>query len=473
MSALTKDVFFEKYRVLFKIGEGGFGAVYKVQELATGAFFALKTVLCHRPDAVAQAYNEILMPVLANHPAVVQIHSHMVDRKTAVDTEGRLYAVDIVGIIMELAEGSLYDEMSLRREKKQVFPKAFVEELLLTFADLGAVLQLKQLAHRDFKPENILIMKQGFKLADFGLAKKFNETERNLETFAGSRLYISPPQRIAFDIEERRRSDVKKHEHKKKGNQNDKKQTKKLRQKPTESEECTFDEDDDFTLIHDVFKSDVFSLGLIILEAATLCDMLDLNKKEQKHKLEQLLGSLWFLGYEAWFVKCLTLMLDFNEDKRPDFLALKALIESDRQLLPGSSQPMTLEQMCRLRTWESEQRGLEKCLPNDQENTEVQTFTIGARKFSLSRENDGRKKDVDIFDKLLEERMEIRKKRGLRDLHAMETIQKGARLKEETKEDNDQQSSPKLLLEYKVRYHFLIKSPGFKIGSKLNNWLKG
>lgn len=465
MSALTKDVFFEKYRVLFKIGEGGFGAVYKVQELASGAFFALKTVLCHRPDAVAQAYNEIVMPVLANHPAVVQIHSHMVDRKTGVDTEGRLYAVDIVGIIMELADGSLYDEMSRRREKKQVFPRSFVEELLLTFADLGAALQLKQLAHRDFKPENILLTKQGFKLADFGLAKKVNETDRNLETFAGSRLYISPPQRIAFDIEERRRSDDRKHDQKKKDNKNDKKPTKKLRKKPTESEESSsssFDDDDDFTLIHDVFKSDVFSLGLIILEAATLCDMLDLNKKEQKHRLEQILGSLWFLGYEAWFVKCLTLMLDFNEDKRPDFLALKALIESDRQLLPDLNKPMTLEQMCRLRTWESEQRGLEKCLPNDQENTEVKTFIIGARKFSLSRENDVRKKDVDIFDKLLEERMEIRKKRGLRDLHAMETIQKGAPLKEETKEEHYQESSPKLLLEYKVLYNFIIRSRGFK-----------
>ena len=115
---------------------------------------------------------------------------------------------------------------------------------------------------------------------------------------------------------------------------------------------------------------------------------------------------------------------------------------------------MTLEQMCKLRTWESEQRGLEKCLPNDLENTEIKTFTIGARKFSLSRENNGKKKDVDIFDKLLEERMEIRKKRGLRDLHAMETIQKGARGNEETKEDNYQESSPKLLLEYKVLINF-------------------
>jgi serine/threonine protein kinase len=151
----------------------------------------------------------------------------------------------------------------------------------LTLVDLLAEFQAEKVAHRDLKPENILLTKLGFKLTDFGLAKV--ETSRRSNSYAGSPFYVSPKLREAVEKE-------------------------------------------DFSnLDHDVYKSDVFSLGLNILEAASLCDVRSLNSMKSMKLIEEIIQRL-AKAYDRWFIRLLRKMLEFDEEKRPDFVQLKEMV---------------------------------------------------------------------------------------------------------------------------------------------------
>lgn len=100
---------------------------------------------------------------------------------------------------MEYADGGDLFDLIVKNEKlTQKNALNYFAQVLLGLEYLHG----KGVAHRDMKPENILISKGKIKIADFGLGNFFNQGEM-LKTACGSPCYASPEmlQRVPYNPE--------------------------------------------------------------------------------------------------------------------------------------------------------------------------------------------------------------------------------------------------------------------------------
>jgi serine/threonine protein kinase len=146
-----------QYRIESKLGEGGMSTVYLALDTKLQRHVAIKFLSDHLADAEARRrfHREAQMASSLNHPHIVTVHD-------VGEFAGRQY------LVMEYVDGGTLKDWA--KEKKRT-PKE-IAELLTGVADGLAAAHEPGMLHRDIKPTNILIARNGYaKLADFGLAK--------------------------------------------------------------------------------------------------------------------------------------------------------------------------------------------------------------------------------------------------------------------------------------------------------------
>ena len=154
------------YKLLERLGAGGFGEVWKA-EAPGGIFKAIKVIhgdlRSQDNDLIRYAEQELkaLKRVkMVRHPYLLAL-----DRYDIVD--GRLL------IVMELADCNLWDRFRECRDKG--LPGIPRDELLLYMTETAEVLDLMdtqhQLQHLDIKPQNLFMLHNHVKVADFGQVK--------------------------------------------------------------------------------------------------------------------------------------------------------------------------------------------------------------------------------------------------------------------------------------------------------------
>jgi tetratricopeptide (TPR) repeat protein len=147
-----------RYTLLEPVGGGGMGVVFAAYDPALDRRVALKLLHSSRADASADARERMLREAKAlarlSHPHVVAVHDVGV-----VENE--------VFIAMELVE----EGVTLRRWLERPRPWREVLEVYRRAGEGLAAAHRAGIVHRDFKPDNALIGKDGrVRVMDFGLA---------------------------------------------------------------------------------------------------------------------------------------------------------------------------------------------------------------------------------------------------------------------------------------------------------------
>lgn len=177
------------YRIMRKLGEGGMGAVYEVQEIKTGNTYALKTLFAqhmNHPGYTKRFEREAQIMKELKHPNIVQIVDYNVDSVPFLVME-RLFGMDLTDRIKEA--GLLTFKQSLK-----------ILTPVVSALDL-AHNRHEPIVHRDLKPDNIFLCNDGtVKLLDFGIAKRLipEGDVASVLTMAGSAIgtmnFMSPEQ---------------------------------------------------------------------------------------------------------------------------------------------------------------------------------------------------------------------------------------------------------------------------------------
>ncbi|MEO6463393.1 MAG: protein kinase [Candidatus Eisenbacteria bacterium] len=145
------------YEIVALLGAGGMGEVYRAKDTRLGRDVAVKVVLAHLTadaDLAARFEREARSVAALNHPHICALYD--------VGREG-----DREYIVMELLEG----ETLAARLARGPLPTADVLRFGTQIADALDRAHRQGLVHRDLKPGNVMLTKQGAKLLDFGLAR--------------------------------------------------------------------------------------------------------------------------------------------------------------------------------------------------------------------------------------------------------------------------------------------------------------
>ena len=183
------------YQILEKLGAGAMATVFRAKQLSLDRDVAVKVLpkrLSENPEYVERFYKEGKAAARLNHNNIVQ----------AIDVgSGGGYHF----FVMECVEGkTVYDDLA----KGQLYSEPQALEIIIQIAEALNHAHERGLIHRDVKPKNIMITKEGVaKLADMGLAREAaDEQAAQMEAGRayGTPYYISPEQiRGEVDIDYR------------------------------------------------------------------------------------------------------------------------------------------------------------------------------------------------------------------------------------------------------------------------------
>ncbi len=172
------------YQLIRQIGRGGFGRVYEgYRQDSPGQKLAVKVFENRWLDDIERLEIEKLVLQKLNHPSLVTaIESGAADDGTAY-------------LVMNLIDGIRIDQF-VRRQGLEFIQ---IAKLFRQIAEAMAYAHGQDVVHRDLKPGNILITKDGTPVVtDFGLAKRLNlEGGRSLTatgTLMGTLGYLAPEQ---------------------------------------------------------------------------------------------------------------------------------------------------------------------------------------------------------------------------------------------------------------------------------------
>ncbi|NWW64805.1 STK36 kinase, partial [Ifrita kowaldi] len=168
----------ENYHILEMIGEGSFGRVYKGRRKHSAQVVALKFIpkVGRSEKELKNLQREIEIVRDLHHPNIIQMLDSFETAKEVV-------------VVTDYAEGELFqileDDGSLPEDQVQTIAAQLISALYY--------LHSHRILHRDMKPQNILLGKDGVvKLCDFGFARAMSIHTMVLTSIKGTPLYMSP-----------------------------------------------------------------------------------------------------------------------------------------------------------------------------------------------------------------------------------------------------------------------------------------
>ena len=183
-----------RYRVGSLLGRGGMSSVYLATDTLLGRTVALKVFSSDLADAadLDRQSGEIRLLASLNHPALVTAFD------AVTDADGR------VALVLEFVDG-----VDLRTALKSgALDRSLVARIGADVADALAYVHARSIVHRDLKPGNVLLPHRApgdtgprAKLADFGIARLLDATRLTTNgSTLGTAGYLSPEQALGADV---------------------------------------------------------------------------------------------------------------------------------------------------------------------------------------------------------------------------------------------------------------------------------
>lgn len=182
----SREVIANRYQVLERLGEGGMGAVTKVRDSLNGDVLAMKQVLLMpsqlkfaskhtNSDNALALMQEFRVLAGLRHPHIVSVQDFGFDNKMP------FYTMQLLDDVQTITAYATDRDMQTK------------VEVLLELLQALIYLHRHGILHRDLKPDNVLVTKDGkVKVLDFGLARIHDENSSSGDIIAGTLAYMAP-----------------------------------------------------------------------------------------------------------------------------------------------------------------------------------------------------------------------------------------------------------------------------------------
>jgi CHASE2 domain-containing sensor protein/predicted Ser/Thr protein kinase len=184
-----------RYEILGELGQGAMGVVYKGKDPKINRLVAIKTIRFSDDFEEQQAkevkerfFKEAELAGRLSHPSIISVHD-----------VGEDY--DLTYMAMELLEG---EDLEHFCEKNSLLPLRKVLDIIAETAEALDYAYTQGVIHRDIKPGNIMLLKNGhIKVTDFGIAKAVSSSQTRTGIILGTPNYMSPEQINGMEIDGR------------------------------------------------------------------------------------------------------------------------------------------------------------------------------------------------------------------------------------------------------------------------------
>ena len=271
----------KEFKIIRNIGSGSFGSIFITRWIKNNEKYAMKIMHTKSKDSILYIKDKVNMIMefeqKSNCDGLIKIFGDAYILKGEKD----YYYYEV----MELAERDWEQEIKNRYKNKNYYTECELFTIMSQLVKTFSLLQKNHITHRDIKLQNILLINNKYKICDFGEARKLEQKGVIVQPARGSELYMSPIQFFGLN---QKLSQVK----------------------------------------HNTYKSDVFSLGMCILFAATLNDdcLYDIREITDMNIIKNILERYLSKRYSSGFIRLLLCFLEINEKLRPDFIQLDNII---------------------------------------------------------------------------------------------------------------------------------------------------
>mmetsp|Transcript_8937 Transcript_8937/g.7938 ORF Transcript_8937/g.7938 Transcript_8937/m.7938 type:complete len:434 (+) Transcript_8937:12-1313(+) len=260
--------------------------IFKAEHLPTGKYFALKEVEAKTIDKLNEYKEEaVQLTKVKNFPNIIQTYGYYF-----YETQYNTFRLAIVTEFID-HNTNLERVFRKRQSKGPYWKEEELEKMIVSLISTLSHLQSMGICHRDVKPSNLFITKEfDIKVIDFGESKDYfsendNGGDGTLATIRGTPQYLSPILWKAYMVDKNTRHAT-----------------------------------------HNIYKSDVFSAGLVFFQLASLDDVTGYNSPEEGQKIVDNGLKKLTKRYSDHILEIINLMLKFDEDERPSFVELSKLV---------------------------------------------------------------------------------------------------------------------------------------------------
>ena len=278
-----EDFNLSEFKIIKQIGEGTFGVIYCVKWIKNNKLYALKEIGLYGEELDSFKKKVKIVQNLVKqtgHNGFIKIYGD----KSIPQKKPHEY---LYYILMELGERDWEVELKIRKTYNLFYSEYELLQVIFQIVKTLTLMQRHNVTHRDIKPQNILLCKGVYKLCDFDEAKLINGNGPILQPVRGSELYMSPILFYAYNG-----------------------------QVPN--------------VLHNTYKSDVFSLGMSIFLAATLSmkPLCEIRELKDMNVVSNIINNELKIRYSQNIINLVVKMLQIDENLRFDFIELEEYINN-------------------------------------------------------------------------------------------------------------------------------------------------